>query len=234
MLEAGADVSVGYVGQGTGGDFRRTFGVAHRLDRYAEALASGREQRIDVGRVRYVDAHGTPRSRWFVNVLSVGLGGLVDRYVAETTKALGGTAAYLWASARALARCKRTALRCAVTLGGERSEQRLSTFMLAVCNGAYFGGGMQVAPMARPDDGRFEVVSIDAPNKLAFAVASRTIYEGRHLSAAGAKHFPCDRIAIDFAGEADPETFLLDVDGEPLGGLPIEVELVPKALTLRL
>jgi hypothetical protein len=27
--------------------------------------------------------------------------------------------------------------------------------------------------------------------------------------------------------------FLLDVDGEPLGGLPLEVELVPRALTLR-
>ena len=33
----------GYVGQGTGGDFRRTLGIEHRLDAYVEAIASGRD-----------------------------------------------------------------------------------------------------------------------------------------------------------------------------------------------
>ena len=105
--------------------------------------------------------------------------------------------------------------------------------MIAVCNGRYFGGGMHVAPMARLDDGRFEVVSMDAPSKLAFAAFSRRIYEGKHLSAPGVQHFSCDRIAIDIENEGARGVFLLDVDGEPLGGLPLEVEVVPKALTLR-
>jgi diacylglycerol kinase (ATP) len=234
VLEVGGVTAVGYVGQGTGGDFRRTFDLAHRLDAYAHAIASGREQRVDVGRVRYVTPEGSAGSRWFVNVLSVGLGGLVDRYVSDTTRALGGKAAYFWASARALAACKRSRLRCAVRLGDERHERHLDTFMMAVCNGRYFGGGMHVAPMARPDDGRFEVVSLDAPSKLAFAVSSRAIYAGKHLSAPGAKHFSCDHIRVDLEGDAARGVFLLDVDGEPLGGLPVEVELVPRALTLRL
>jgi diacylglycerol kinase (ATP) len=233
VLEAGGGAAVGYVGQGTGGDFRRVLGLEHRLDAYAKAIASGRERRVDVGRLRYRSFDGTACARWFVNVLSIGLGGLVDRYVSETTKALGGKAAYFWASVRGLARCRRARLRCEVTLDGECHERRVDTFMMAICNGGYFGGGMHVAPMAQPDDGRFEVISLDAPTKLAFAMSSRSIYGGRHLSAPGAQHFACDGIHVDLESDVARDVFLLDVDGEPLGGLPLEVELVPRALTLR-
>ena len=240
VLDAGAGggsgssgTAVGYVGQGTGGDFRRTLGIEHRLDAYLDAIASGHDRRLDAGKLRYRAPDGETKTRWFVNILSAGMGGLVDRYVADTSKALGGTAAYFWASVRALASCQRGRLRCDVSLGGERHERQVDTFMIAICNGRYFGSGMHVAPMAKPDDGRFEVVSMDAPGKLSFASFSRRIYDGSHLGTSGVQHFPCDRIAIDIENERARGVFLLDVDGEPLGGLPIEVELVPGALHMR-
>jgi YegS/Rv2252/BmrU family lipid kinase len=234
VLEAGnAEAAVGYIGQGTGGDFRRTLGIAHRLDAYVEAIANGRVRHVDAGRLRYRAADGSPRVRWFVNILSVGMGGLVDQYVSDTTKALGGKAAYFWASTRALVAAKRGRCRCEVSLGGERHERQVDGYMIAICNGRYFGSGMHVAPMAELDDGRFDVVCMDAPNKLAFAAFSRRIYEGKHLTAPTVSHFACDRIAIELENEGARPVFLLDVDGEPLGGLPIDVELVPKALALR-
>jgi YegS/Rv2252/BmrU family lipid kinase len=235
VLDAGkgAGTAVGYVGQGTGGDFRRTLGLEHRLDAYVDAIASGRTRSVDAGKLRYRAPDGATRDRWFVNILSAGMGGLVDRYVADTSKALGGKAAYFLASTRALVACRRGRLRCEVTLERERHERRVETFMIAICNGRYFGGGMHVAPMAKLDDGRFEVVSMDAPSKLAFAAFSRRIYEGKHLDAPGVQHFACDRISIDLENEGARGVFLLDVDGEPLGGLPLEVEIVPRALTLR-
>jgi YegS/Rv2252/BmrU family lipid kinase len=234
VLDAGdPGAAVGYVGQGTGGDFRKTLGIEHRLDAYVEAIASGRVRRVDVGKLHYRAPGGETLTRWFVNILSAGMGGLVDRYVSETTKALGGKAAYFWASTRALANCRRGRLRCVVSLAGDRHDRQVDTYMIAICNGRYFGSGMHVAPMAKPDDGRFEVVAMDAPGKLAFAAFSRRIYEGKHLSAPGVQHFGCDRISIDIDNEEARSVFLLDVDGEPLGGLPIEVELVPGALALR-
>jgi YegS/Rv2252/BmrU family lipid kinase len=233
VLDAGGKTAVGFVGQGTGGDFRRTLGVDHRLDAYVEAIASGRDLAVDVGKVRYVAFDGATRERWFVNILSAGMGGLVDRYVASTTKALGGTAAYLWASTRALAECQRARLRCTADLGGVREERRFDSFMVAICNGRYFGSGMHVAPMARPDDGRFEVVSIDAPSKLSFPGSMRRIYAATHLTAPGVQHFACDAITLDLENDRARGVFLLDVDGEPLGGLPVEIKLVPRALVLR-
>lgn len=233
LLDAGGGPSLGYIGLGTGGDFRRTLGIPHRLDAYVEAIAGGRDATIDVGKARYRAPDGTTASRWFVNILSAGMGGLVDRYVADTTKSFGGRAAYFLASARALASSERGRLHCGVALGDERHERRIDTYMIAICNGSYFGGGMHVAPMAKLDDARFEVVSMDAPGKLAFAGFSRRIYDGTHLSAPGVQHFGCDRMTLDLENERARGVFLLDVDGEPLGGLPLDVELVPKALKVR-
>src|SRR5262249_38147211 len=45
---------LGIIGQGTGGDFRRTLGIEHRLDRYCAAIAGGKTKRVDVGRASFV------------------------------------------------------------------------------------------------------------------------------------------------------------------------------------
>jgi YegS/Rv2252/BmrU family lipid kinase len=233
VLESGREAAIGYIGLGTGGDFRKTLGLVHRLDAYLDAIVSGKERRIDAGKVRYRADDGKTRSRFFVNIVSAGMGGLVDRYVASSTRALGGSFAYFMASARALATIRRGRLRCNIALRGERHERIVETYVIAVCNGRYFGAGMHVAPMARPDDGQFEVVSLNAPNKLAFSLSSRRIYSGTHLSAPGVQHFACDHLAIDLENEPVRPVFLVDVDGEPLGGLPLEIEAVPSALRFR-
>lgn len=225
--------AVGFIGQGTGGDFRRSLGIEHRLDRYLEALASGRTRTIDVGKIRYVDTAGKQAERFFVNILSAGMGGLVDRYVAEGSRLLGPTVAYYAASLRALGAIERGRINAKVTRAGAEREERLATYMLAICNGGFFGSGMNIAPMAKVDDGRFEVVCVGG-GKLDILTLSRAVYAGAHLGRAGTVHFPCERIALALENARDAgATFLLDCDGEPIGGLPIEVELVPSALTLR-
>jgi YegS/Rv2252/BmrU family lipid kinase len=224
---------VGLIGQGTGGDFRRTLGIEHSLERYLEALQSGRERPIDAGRFRYRAHDGTPRTRYFVNILSAGMGGLVDEYVAQMPAAIGGTASYLLASAKALARCRKGRLVCTVHHEGRAEERRIETYMIAICNGRYFGSGMLIAPMAKADDGVFEVVSLGAPPKLRFLMTSRKIYAGAHLQDAGVEHFRCDRLELRLENTDAEDLFLLDVDGEPLGKLPLDIELIPGALTVR-
>jgi YegS/Rv2252/BmrU family lipid kinase len=233
VLEAGGGAAVGYIGHGTGGDFGRTMGLEHRLDRYVDAIARGKDRCIDVGKVQFRSLEGELRTRWFINILSAGLGGLVDRHVARGLRAFGAKAAYFLASVRALAECERGHLICDSILRKEETSHRLDAYMIAICNGRYFGGGMHVAPMAKPDDGRLEVVSMNAPSKVAFAGFARQIYAGRHLASPGVRHFACDRIRVDLENDRARHVFLLDVDGEPLGILPIEVQVVPRALRLR-
>ena len=228
VLRSKKPARVALIGQGTGGDFRKTLGIEHRLDRYIEAIASGKERSLDVGKARYRE-DGRDHERYFVNILSAGMGGLVDEYVASGSRALGGTAAYFIASTKALLRVRPGNLKC--TIDGE--VVRMRSYMIAICNGRYFGSGMHVAPMALVDDGKLEVVSMDAPNKMAFAAFSRKIYDGSHLRSRDVRHFSCEKIEMDLENEDARDTFRLDVDGEPLGGLPLAIEVIPRAIVLR-
>ena len=229
LMQAGRDTRVAMIAQGTGGDFRKSLGLEHRLDKYLDAIKSGNERPLDVGKF----SGGGKDAHYFVNILSAGMGGLVDRYVADASRTLGGSAAYFGASLKALINAKLGNVRATVTHQGETTEHRLRSFMIAICNGRFFGGGMHVAPMAKIDDGVLELVALGATSKLGFAMTSRGIYTGKHIGSGGTVHLRGEKIVLDLANEDARDVYLLDVDGEPMGGLPLTVEVVPKALTLR-
>ncbi len=222
--------TLGIVGQGTGGDFRKTLGIEHRLDRYLATLAEGRTKAIDIGSFSYVDNDGRDAEGFFVNILSVGLGGLVDRFVHDTSHVVGGTASYFIASVRGLLMSELGELVVTLGLGDEVRTFEATSRQISICNGQYFGSGMHVAPMARLDDGIFDVVDMGAAGKLKFALGSSAIYDGKHLASPDVKHHLCDRIELDLRNESARDKFLLDVDGEPLGRLPIRVKVLPGAL----
>lgn len=223
------NTQLGIIGQGTGGDLRKTLGLEHRLDRYVEAIASGKQRQLDVGKF----TGGGKAGHYFINILSVGMGGLVDRYVAEAPRFFGGKAAYFGASLKALLNARLGNVRCTVTKDGKTEEHVIRSFMIAVCNGKYFGGGMKVAPMAELDDGAFEIVALGATSKLGFAMTSGSIYSGEHIGHAGTVHLRGQKVKLELVNQDAKDVFLLDVDGEPMGGLPLEIEVLPKALTLR-
>lgn len=228
--QGAASTRMGIIGQGTGGDFRKTLGLEHRLDRYCATIARGETRRIDVGRFSYRTHHGAEAEAYFVNILSAGIGGLVDRIVSETSKALGGTIAYLGASVRGLIESRVGRLRCRITLDGEAREEEISTRNIAVCNGRYFGSGMKVAPMAELDDGLFEVVDLGDAPRLRFFLASSRLYTGKHIGHPDVRHFRCQRLEMELLNQDAADHFLLDVDGEPLGRLPISISVEPRAL----
>jgi YegS/Rv2252/BmrU family lipid kinase len=221
---------LGVVGQGTGGDFRKTLGIEHRLDRYLDAITSGKKRPIDVGRF----SGGGKASHHFVNILSAGMGGLVDKYVADAPRLLGGKAAYFGATLKALLAARLGRVRCVLTdADGQSSEHELVSFMIAICNGRYFGGGMKVAPMAELDDGVFEIVALGATSKIGFAMTSGTIYSGAHIGQSGTVHLRGRKVRLELVNAEAQSAYLLDVDGEPMGGLPLEIECLPKALVVR-
>jgi len=234
VLDAGGNATaVGFIGQGTGGDFRRTLGLEHRLDHYLAAITSGRERRIDVGRATFHDDQGRETSRWFVNVLSAGIGGLVDRYVADGNRAMGATLTYAIATARALAAFEPVSIVCTLHRGGEREELRTDAYVVAVCNGTTVGSGMRIAPMAKIDDGLFDVIVMAPRSKLGFATYGPKMYSGTHLGEPGVTHFSCDAIDLAIASGPPGHRVLLDVDGEPLGALPLRIAIKPRALRFR-
>ncbi|MRG94841.1 diacylglycerol/lipid kinase family protein [Polyangium spumosum] len=221
---------LGIIGAGTGGDYRRTLGFENRLDRYCEAIAEGKTRAVDIGRFSYATQAGERKSSFFVNILSVGMSGLVDQLVAESTRTLGGTMAYFTSSVKGLAQSVVGRVKCTIWREDSSREETIETRCLAICNGRFFGSGMQVAPMAHPDDGLFDVVDLGAASRLRFFMVSSRMYTGTHVHSLDVKHYRCERIQLELLNQDVADRFLLDVDGEPLGRLPLEVEMVPGAI----
>ncbi len=76
ILESGADVELGILPSGTGGDFRRSLGIASTAIEAAKSLRGGVTKTIDVGKVSFFNHHNEKVSRYFLNVSSFGLSAL--------------------------------------------------------------------------------------------------------------------------------------------------------------
>jgi diacylglycerol kinase (ATP) len=225
--------AVGLINVGTGGDFRRSLGIGPDLDACLAALASGRERTVDVGRASFRAPDGDHVEQYFVNVLSAGLGGLVDRYIESMPSFVGGRLGYYLASLCAVLVSRERPVVVRIIWEGEARDLVVPAYLIAICNGRWFGGGMDVAPMASPDDGRLEVLTMTERNRLFLAAKVRKVYTGRHLEEPTVHHYPCQRVELRLEDERAEHRFLLDVDGDPLGSLPLTVEVVPGKLRVR-
>lgn len=217
---------LGMIPSGTGQDFTRTFGIGTDLAHACARLVGGETRTIDMGHVRFLAA-GTRRSREriFLNVASFGVSADVAALVARSRARSWRQLTYLLATARVLLRYRDHAVRVAIDGGPAES---LSVTSYAVCNGQYFGGGMWVAPAARTDDGQFDVTLWQGVGIADLLRRSRRLYTGDHVHAPGTRQSRASRIVAEAS-----ELVRLEVDGESVGTLPAEFEIVPAALRVK-
>lgn len=217
----------GFIPRGTGGDLRRSLGMPADLDGAARWLASPRELTCDLGRLELVDHAGVARVRHFVNVAGFGISGVVSADVNRGLKLGSGKLSFMLASAKALLAWADQPVRWRVD-GGPWREDAITA--LSVCNGRFFGGGMQVAPAARLDDGLFDVVVWSGLTFRDLVLRKRRLYDGTHVE------LPQTRVLRARTVEAEPlggARVLLDVDGEAPGTLPARFTLLAGALRVR-
>ena len=150
------EVELATIPLGTGMDFVRTYGIPTRFDDAVRVARDGTARTIDAGRVRYRTWGGEDAERWFANVGSVGMSGAVAQRANGMSKALGGKATFFYALTRVFLEWENTE----VTVKLDDAERHGRMHDVIVANGVWHGGGMMLAPDAKPDDGLFEVVLI--------------------------------------------------------------------------
>jgi YegS/Rv2252/BmrU family lipid kinase len=234
ILRAGAGAELGVLPSGTGGDFRRTLGAPTRAADAARALREGATRAMDAGRVGFAGIGGSEESRHFVNVASFGMGGdVINRVKARSglpagaARLLGGKASFAAAALHAAVTFEKPAVRVSLD-GGPASQITVANFCVA--NARYFGGGMKIAPAALLDDGLFDVVAVGDVSALTVLAHAYRLYLGTHLGMQEVRHARARRVRAEPASD---EVVKLEVDGEPVGRLPAEFELLPAALRVR-
>lgn len=223
---------------GTGNDLARTLGAPRDLIDAARWAAASPERRLDVGVARRGRGDGerperddpsmrqTRTERCFVNVADAGVGGEIAVLLQRSSKRLRAVS-YLTATARGLLAYRDRRVRYRLD-GGPWVERSITA--LCVCNGAFFGSGMNIAPGARVDDGLFDVTVLGGLGPLDLLRRGRKLYDGRLLDVPGVESTRAARVEIAPAGDAPAR---LDLDGDAWGAAPATFEIMPGALRLR-
>lgn len=234
ILQSGVDAELGIIPRGTGGDFRRTLEIPTRTADAARALKNGRTETIDIGRVTFIGSDDKEESRYFIGVSSFGLAGdVIERAKKEDEnfleKALPTKAVYAIAAFQSKLAVPNKNVFVQID---DKEELCLTVANLCVANARYFGGGMFIAPDAKLNDGKFDVVSVGDLSTTQVLLNSYKLFLGSHLSIEQVNHTLAKRVTAKPVNNCD--VIKLEIDGELPGKLPASFEIVSKALRVRL
>ena len=94
---------------------------------------------------------------------------------------------------------------------------------VVVANSKYYGGGYNVSPNSKINDGKMEVLMVDKLNKVSMAKIILSMKDAGHLNNPALKMFETDKLVI-----SSDKPFGANIDGEPLISDRFEIEILPK------
>jgi diacylglycerol kinase (ATP) len=215
---AGGDIPLGVLPAGSGNDIADLLGIAPDPIRAAHqigaALAAGCVRRIDVGR-----CDGPPlvagTDRAFVGLVYAGFDSAVNERANRLRLVPARTRYNI---ALAIETVRLGARRMRLSLDGETRDV-LAT-LVAVGNGAQYGGGKRIAPHAVWDDGVFGVTVIGKVSRRTLARLAPTLPRAGHVGHPAVSCLDAKQVCLEAPDRPDTVAY---ADGEPVGPLPMRV-----------
>jgi YegS/Rv2252/BmrU family lipid kinase len=196
---------------GRGNDFARKLEIPFDPVEAVKLLQTGTEKRIDLA-----DAGGTT----YLGILSAGIDSDVSRIALETRLKLG-TFVYTYGVLRAIAGWREATWE--LTIDGQ--PRSFTGYSVAVANSGVFGGGMFLAPDASLEDGRLDIVTIEAQSKLRYLRGLPRVFNGSHVKDPAINIVQAREVTF-----SAQRPFTAYADGDPIADLPVTVRVLPGAL----
>ena len=197
---------LGLIPSGTGNDFAESIGIPENAEKATCRILDGEAKEIN-----YLEIGGV-RS---MNV--AGLGMDVDVLERCQKGKIKGKIKYLMSLIQSLFAFKGYKIQ----VESEEYAQEHDALIAAVCNGAQFGGGIQICPTAKPDDDKISVVIVDCiGGKIKIIKAFLQLMKGKILEYPATHHFLCERVKFI---PAVPCT--VQLDGELYKNLTFDVKI---------
>ena len=210
---------------GSCNDLPKTVGIPPDIIQACRVARQGGTRPIDVIQVEMSDG-GTSQQTYFINAAGFGFDATVTAE-AHKSKHLSGLPLYLVAIIRALRDLECPLVR--IRAGAFETEQRV--LMIAAANGRYYGGGMKVAPDAKPDDGLIEVCIANSMGRFSALRKLPRFVAGTHVTLKEVRMLSIPELELEFL-----EPVLIELDGDLLVPQPFRrfrLSVLPKSINLR-
>ncbi len=220
------ECQLGVLSCGTGKGFAQSVGLPASLGQQVQLICTSHAQLVDVGRVDFVDDKGKETHRYFLNECQLGIGGEVVRTVQQHHKRLGGTLGFGLGTIGATLRYRNQCMKVAFDDGTAIAEEFTG---VVVGNGAFTGGGMNLTPGARVDDGKLNILLMHSMTLAQRLLVFPKIYTGTHIHSHHFSYNPASSITVD-----STEKVLVEADGELLGTTPCLIRILPAKIPVRM
>jgi YegS/Rv2252/BmrU family lipid kinase len=191
------DVALGIVPSGSGNGLARELGLPFEPHAAFELALGSRRRRIDAGELG---------GHLFFNVAGVGLDAEVAHQFHAHGMARRGFGQYLTLSLRAL----RTYRPSLLTLAVNERIRQVRPLLIAFANARQYGNGALIAPQARVDDGKLDIVVVDHRSLPAVLWRVPALFRGRLADVPGVT---MERASLVQLSSEGPIRY--HVDGEP-------------------
>ena len=201
-----ASCNLGLIPAGTGNDFAEKINLPFEPSKATELILNGQAKDTD-----YLDVSGVR----CMNVCGIGM----DVDVLERCKRgkMKGKIKYLLSLVQSLFAFK--GIKVQIESDGVFEER--DVLIAAACNGAQFGGGIRICPVADVSDKKLNAVIVDCiGGKMKIIKAFLKLMKGKILEYPLTKHFLCDRLKFI---PAKPCT--VQLDGELYKDLEFNVQV---------
>ena len=164
---------------------------------------SGVAHPIDIG---IIESPSLAQPKWFLVAAGVGFVALTAKTVNEGIRGLTGPAAYVYGALKTLRHF--IPEHTSVKIDEELVFQGEAT-LISVSNVETTGGGIKIAPGAKPDDGMLDICVVDKVSRAKIAVMLPRAFSGKHIADAAVSMYRGRKVEIATA-DACP----LWIDGE--------------------
>ncbi len=203
-------IPLAFVPAGTANVFARELRISENVTEAINIALGGRRKKIDIGVVN---------QRKFLLMTGVGIDADVIDKVSQAEKELMGKAPFVAKAFLEGIKFKppKIKVKCA-----NREEE--ASFVV-IANSSFYGGGLKIAPWARPDDGWLEVCLFKGRNSWEFFQFAFFVAVRQQSRLPIFDFFRATEIEISSNREV-----LVQCDGELVGTTPVKISLLPAHL----